>query len=68
MNLIQLNFNISDDGGLKSITFSYNDTELPDNSTTLKLLAESVLASLKLNHDDIIVQDLLNDLDIKAPE
>lgn len=65
--IIQLMFDIKDDMGLKSITFQYNDTPLPENSETLKSLAITILKSLKLNRDSVMVQDLLNELDIKLP-
>jgi len=66
MKAIQLMFIIGDDLGLKSVTFQYNDSGLPDNSTTLKTLSIAVLKSLKMNKDSVIVQDLLNELDIET--
>jgi hypothetical protein len=66
MNTIQLSFSIGDEYRLKSVSFVYNDTDLPDDSTTLKNLAVALLKSLKINQDSVMVQDLLNELDIKT--
>jgi len=51
MSSIQLFFEVSEDGNLKSITFSYNDTELPSNSETLKILANAILKSIEKNRE-----------------
>lgn len=64
--IIQLMFDIKADFCLKSVTFEYNDTGLPDNSDTLKNLAIAILKSIKVNQDSIGVQDLLNELNIKT--
>lgn len=65
MKTIQLTFNLSEDLAMKSIIYSYNDTDLPSNSETLGNIAIAMLRSLNLNKDDLIVQDLLIELDIK---
>jgi hypothetical protein len=65
MKTIQLTFNLSEDLAMKSIVYSYNDTDLPSNSETLGNIAIAMLRSLNLNKDDLIVQDLLIELDIK---
>lgn len=66
MPTIQLMINLTDELGIKSIVFSYNDTRLPNNSETLGLIAAAMLKSLSLNNESLLVQDFLNELDIKV--
>jgi len=63
---ISLIINCSDELGITSIVYSYNDTGLPSNSETLGKIAITILKSLRLNADSLLVQDLLNELDIQV--
>lgn len=65
MKAIQLFISLSDDLGIQSITFSYNDTELPSDWKTLNAVANAILKAIKANKDRIIVDELLDDLNIK---
>lgn len=64
MKAITLTFNLTDELGLKSIVFDYNDTGLPENSETLRKIAIATLKAISDNQESCGVQDLLNDLDI----
>ena len=68
MSIIQLTFELSDDLGLKSITFDYNDTKLPSSSETLGNIAIAILRAIEVNKDDLVIQDLLSELGIKKPD
>lgn len=66
MKTIQLTFSLSGDNlGLKSIIWNTNTTDLPSDSSTLEALAITILKSIRLNSDDLVIQDLLNELNIK---
>jgi len=64
--IIQLTFVLTDDLGIKSIAYDVNDTELPSNGQTLGMIAMAMIKALHLNKDSVLVQDLLNELDIKV--
>ena len=63
---IQLTFGLTDDLGIKSIAYDINETELPSNGETLGMIAMGMIKALHLNKDSVLVQDLLNELDIKV--
>lgn len=58
-------YELTDDLGIKSVSISFNGTELPSDSKLIGQLAMATLKALKINKDSVIVQDLLNELDIK---
>ena len=66
MKMIILTFELTDDLGIKSIAYDYNDTELPSNSESLGKIAMAIIKSISLNKDSLIVQDLLNELNIEV--
>ena len=66
MKLIQLTFELTDELGIKSISYVYNDTDLPSNSETLGSIAIAILKAINLNKDSLLVQDLLNELNIEV--
>lgn len=68
MAVIQITLFFNDELGLKSARFEYNDTGLPDDSTTLRRLALTMLKAVAINEDDLKIQDLLNELDIERPK
>lgn len=64
---ITLSFHLEGENlGLKSVTFDVNETDLPNDSELLKMLATTLLKSIIINKQDVLVQDLLNELDIKS--
>lgn len=65
MKYVTVVFCLTDDLLLKEIVIDSNDTELPSDSDLLKKLSCATLKSLHLNKDSVMVQDLLNELDIK---
>ena len=64
MKHITLTFNIDDNMGLRSVTYDYNDTSLPNDSNMLEMIAVALLKSVRDNKDTLIVQDLFNELGI----
>lgn len=66
MKWIQLSLHLTDDLGIKNVVIDYNDTGLESNSELVRLIAVTLLKSLKLNKDTLAVQDLLNELGIKT--
>ena len=64
MKNIQLSIRLSDDLGVKGITIDYNDTDLESDSELVKRICFTLLKSIELNKEDIMVQDLLNSLEI----
>ena len=67
MKMIQLTLSLTDELGIESIAYMWNDTELPSNAETLGKIALGILEAIKLNHDHLVIQDLLNDLNISLP-
>jgi len=68
MKYIQITLLVSDEMHLKSIQFDENETELPNDSNTLKLLAEAMLRGLNKDKECIAIQDVLNELNIPRSE
>jgi len=68
MKHISITLNMTDDLGIQSVTIDYNDTNLPDNGELLELIAKALLKGLAVNNDKIVVQDLLNELNLKINE
>ena len=64
MKHIQITVGLSDDLGIKSITFDYNDTNLPCDSKLIELLSFAMLKSCRINEESVKVQDLLNEVGI----
>jgi len=64
VHLIQLSFTLTKELGLKSIIIDCNTTNMPSDSELVKKLAFTVLKSIQLNKEDILVQDLLNEIGI----
>lgn len=65
MKYIQLGIHLTDELGIKSVTIDHNDTSLPSDSDLIKRVSMTVLKSLILNKEDVIVQDLINELGIE---
>lgn len=65
MRFIQLTVTMDDEYVLKYVSVDLNTTDLPSDSKLVKQIAIAILKSLKLNKDDIMIQDLLNELNIK---
>lgn len=65
MKHIQITVGLTDDLGVKSITFDYNDTHLPCDSKLIELLSFAMLTSCRTNKESMGVQDLLNETGIK---
>lgn len=59
---------MTEDLGIKSVAIDYNDTHLKDDGKLIELIAIALLKGLKANNDSIIVQDLLNELNLKINE
>jgi len=66
MKHISITLNMTDDLGIQSVTIDYNDTNLPDNGELLELISKALLKGLAMNNDKIVVQDLLNELNLKT--
>lgn len=62
---IQFGIHLNDKLGIQSATIDANTTDLPSNSELIKKVAIGLLKSLHLNKEDVMLQDLLNELDIK---
>lgn len=65
MKHIKLTIGLTDELGIKSVTIDYNDTELKSNSELVQRVAFTLLKAYSLNKDDMKLQDLLNELNIK---
>lgn len=65
MHIIQLTAELSDDLKLKSVTIDINTTELKNDSELVRQISWTILKSLVANKEDIQIQDMLNDLNIK---
>lgn len=66
IHYIEIGIYLDEDYGIKSVTIDHNTTELPSNSELVKRVAFTLLKSLELNKEDMAVNDLLNELDIKV--
>jgi hypothetical protein len=64
MKYIELAIELNDGLGIKAVSIKYNDTGVPNDSKLLKTVAITLLKSLRLNANDIELQDLLNDIGI----
>lgn len=56
---------VEEDLGLKSVVIDSNDTGLPSDSKLIEKAAFVMLRSIYKNADDLVIQDLLNELNIK---
>lgn len=65
MKYIELGIFLTDDLGIKSIVIDQNDTGLESDSKLLKKVCIAILESLSLNKQDVEIQDMLNNLNIK---
>lgn len=65
MKYIQLGINLTDDLGIRSVVVGINTTDLPSDSHLIEIVAFTLLKSLSLNKDSVMVQDLLNELGIE---
>jgi hypothetical protein len=64
MKTITISFGIVDDC-IKQIVFDENETDMPNNSETLEMLAFTLLTVISKEKDSMKVQDVLNELNIK---
>lgn len=65
MKHIQLTFIITDDLKIRQIVFDFNDTSLKTDSELIYTLGKTMVDAYIKQHDNLVVQDLLNDLGIK---
>lgn len=65
LKFITLTFVVDEDLHLKNIQFDENETDLPNNSDTLKAIAIATLKGMYRDKEGIAVQDLLIELGIK---
>lgn len=65
MKHVKLTIHLSDELTIKQVTIDYNDTELPSDSGLIQKIAFTLLKSISANKDDMKIQDLLNELNIK---
>jgi hypothetical protein len=68
MKRIQLTFNLTDKLGLRSVEFDYNSTHLPNDSELITKVCFAAIKAVRLNKDDMQLQDLLNELNIGLPK
>ena len=61
---IQFGIHLNERLGITSATIDHNTTDLPSDSELIKRVAFTLLKSLQLNKEDVMLQDLLNELDI----
>lgn len=61
---IQFGVHLNERLGIKAITIDHNTTDLPSDSELIKRVAFTLLKSIHLNKEDVMLQDLLNELDI----
>jgi len=64
---IQISLHLSDELGILSVTYMYNDTELPSNGKTIRDIGKALVDSYKANKDRLVVNDMLDSLDIDLP-
>lgn len=63
---IEFGVYLNEDLGVTRIEINYNTTDLPSDSVLVKRVCFTLLKSLVLNNQDVILQDLLNELNIKT--
>lgn len=61
---IQFGVHLNERLGIKAVTIDHNTTDLPSDSELIKRVAFTLLKSIHLNKEDVMLQDLLNELDI----
>lgn len=64
---IQLDFDLTEDLGVRSVGIAYNDTGMPSDSILIKRIAIATLKALSMNSEDVQLQDILNGLNITKP-
>jgi hypothetical protein len=62
---IQFGIHLNSRLGIKSVTIDHNDTDLASDSDLVRRVSFTLLRSIELNKDDIMLQDLLNGLGLK---
>ncbi len=65
MKRVSLTIGLTDDLGIKSVVIDYNDTGLLDDSVLIEKIALTLIKSIYINKEDIYIQDILNELNIK---
>ena len=65
MKIIQITFNLTDELGIKSIVIDQNDTGLPNNTDTIENLAFALYKVIKVNRQDLQIQDILHESKLK---
>lgn len=65
-HIISLAVHLNEDLGITSVTISNNTTGLPSDSTLIKLVAVTLLESIRLNKDELVVSDLLSELGMEV--
>ncbi len=66
MKHVQLTLHMTDELALKSVSIDFNSTHFPNDSKLVKLACLTLLKSLHLNKDSVLVQDLLYELGIET--
>ena len=66
MKYVELGIFLTDDLGIKAVVIDQNETGLPSNSELIEKVCITLLKSLSLNKEDVQLQDLLNELNIKS--
>lgn len=65
MKYIEIGIHVTDDLGIKAATINHNDTDLPSDYTLLRNVSIALLRSIAMNTDDLRLQALLEELNIK---
>jgi len=65
MKWIQLSISLDDELRMKKIIIDINTTDQPSDSKLIKNISIAMLKSIKLNKDDLAIQDLLSELGIE---
>lgn len=66
--MIVLEIHLTDDLGLKTIVFQYNDSGLKSDYTLLYKIAWAILKSIHSNEDYLKMQEMLSELNIALPK
>ena len=66
MKIVTLTFAIKDDC-IKNIVIDINETDMPNDSNLIKNICWTAVKSLLKDKEDVAIQDLLNELNIKKP-
>ena len=63
---IEFGVYLNEDLGVTGIQINFNTTDLPSDSVLVKRVCFTLIKSLALNNQDVILQDLLNELNINT--